>query len=310
MKRIAIYLYSVIVGVLSISAQEYNDTYLTHYYAMPAAFNPAAAGVDARLNIVADGRLQWTGLSDNPRAASLSVDMPLRLGKYRFGAGVVGRYNSVGTMRYGTAAMQFSYQTNEISVGVRAGYVGGETDVEIPLTDSNGGSIDLGLGLWWNKRNFYLGGSVLHLNEPKFTFTSNDESKGENENADETALEYRIKRTAFFTGGGNISLKDSFIELQPSIFVRTDFTHLRAEATARVRYRQMLTAGIGYRHDDAVIGILGGEFGGLFVMYSYGFNISGAGKESHGSHEIVAGYRVKLNVAPKRRFKHKSIRIL
>lgn len=308
MKRIALYLYSVIIGVLSISAQEYNDTYLTHYYAMPAAFNPAAVGVDARLNIVADGRLQWTGLSDNPRAATLSADMPLRLGKYRFGAGVVGRYNSVGTMRYGTAAMQFSYQTGDISVGVRAGYVGGETDVEVSLADSYGGSIDLGIGLWLNKRNFYLGGSVLHLNEPKFTFTSNDESMVED--AEETTLEYRIKRTAFFTGGGNISIKDSFIELQPSVFVRTDFTRLRAEATARLRYRQMLTAGIGYRHDDAVIGILGGEFGGLFVMYSYGFNISGAGKESHGSHEIVAGYRVKLNVAPKRRYKHKSIRIL
>lgn len=110
--------------------------------------------------------------------------------------------------------------------------------------------------------------------------------------------------------GSNIPIKNTLFEVMPSVLVRSDFTFTRFELTGRVRYKKFLTAGIGYRHDDAVSAILGAEFKGFYIGYSYDYPITAISKASHGSHELVLGYSVKLNLSGKNNNKHKSIRIM
>ena len=92
--------------------------------------------------------------------------------------------------------------------------------------------------------------------------------------------------------------------------VKSDFTFTTTEITGRVRYNKFLSAGVGYRYDDAVSVMLGAEYKNFFLGYSYDYPISDISKASSGSHEIFAGYSLKLDFSEKNKNKHKSIRIM
>ncbi len=72
----------------------------------------------------------------------------------------------------------------------------------------------------------------------------------------------------------------------------------------------MFTFGLGYRHDDALVAILAAEYKGFYIGYSYDYPVSAISKASSGSHEIIAGYSLRLNLSEKNKNKHKSIRIM
>lgn len=94
------------------------------------------------------------------------------------------------------------------------------------------------------------------------------------------------------------------------MLVKSDLTFTTAEITGRVRYHKFLTAGLGYRYNDAVMAMIGAEFKGFFLGYSYDYHTSAISKASSGSHEIFAGYSLKLDFSDKNKNKHKSIRIM
>lgn len=96
----------------------------------------------------------------------------------------------------------------------------------------------------------------------------------------------------------------------PSVIVASDFTFTTAVITARARYKKLFTIGVGYRWDDAVYATLGAEIKGFFIGYSYDYSTSAIAKASSGSHEVFAGYKLKLNLGDKNRNKHKSVRIM
>lgn len=110
--------------------------------------------------------------------------------------------------------------------------------------------------------------------------------------------------------GGNIPVKNTLFEVMPSVIVRSDFTFTNWEVTGRVRYRKFLTAGVGYRYNDAVTLLLGAEFKGITFCYSYDYATSAIAKASSGSHELFVGYSLKLDFSEKNRHRHKSIRII
>ena len=122
--------------------------------------------------------------------------------------------------------------------------------------------------------------------------------------------EFTASRTAYLMAGSNIPVKNTLFEVIPSVIVRSDFTDTDFELTGRVRYNKLFTAGLGYRYNDALSVMLGAEIKGFFIGYSYDYHLSDISKASSGSHELVAGYNLKLDFSEKNRHKHKSIRIM
>ena len=110
--------------------------------------------------------------------------------------------------------------------------------------------------------------------------------------------------------GSNIPVKNTLFEVIPSVLVKSDFTFTTAEITGRVRWRKFLSLGVGYRYDDAVSLVLGAELKNFYIGYSYDYPTSAISKASSGSHEIFAGYSLKLDLSDKNKNKHKSIRIM
>ena len=78
----------------------------------------------------------------------------------------------------------------------------------------------------------------------------------------------------------------------------------------RATFNKFLSFGLGYRYKDAVSAMISAEFKNFFLGYSYDYSTSAINRASSGSHEIVAGYMIKLNFGEKNKNKHRSIRIM
>lgn len=332
---VAVLFLTVAFGLLDASGQ--SDAMLTHYWAIPTYYNPAAVGETDYLRLRGGSRLQWIGIDRAPRTFLAAADMPFKFDDKKFGAGLTVQHESQGLYRNLTVNFQFGYKLKlfkgELTFALQGGllneqFLGSEVyipddddyhqpvDEAIPDHDVTGNSFDLGLGAYYRRGGSWLGLALLHANNPIVTFSSDGLTGGSSGDISGTGsngvknFEFTASRTLYFTAGSNIKVKNTLLEVIPSMLVRSDFTFTSFELTGRVRYNRMFSAGIGYRYKDAVSLMLGAEIKGVFLGYSYDYNVNDIAKASSGSHEIFAGYSLKLDFSEKNRNKHKSIRIM
>lgn len=318
------------------AAKAQGDAMLTQYWALPTYYNPGAAGDTDNLRLRGGGRLQWVGIDNAPKTFVVAADMPFKLFNKKFGVGLVAQQESMGLFHNLSVNAQIGYKLKlfkgELTGSLQIGFLneqfkGSEVyipsdddyhqpdDDAIPNRDVSGNALDLGIGLFYTHRKFWAGISLLHANNPTVSFSSEGESGSGSSSlpsGDGVAKKYQFtaKRAAYFMAGSNIPVKNTLFEVIPSLIVRSDFTFTDFEITGRLRYNKLFTAGLGYRYNDAVSLMLGAEIKGIFIGYSYDYHTSDISKASSGSHEIVAGYNLKLDFSEKNRNKHKSIRIM
>lgn len=305
-----------------------SDVILGQYWESTTFYNPAATGTTDFLRIRGGARLQWIGIDNAPKDFVGMADMPFRIGKQRFGTGVAVNQESIGLFRNLQVGVQLSYKfklfKGTLSVGVQGNYFnqkfkGDEvelpddddfhesTDEAIPTQDVSGSAIDLGAGIWYSNGNWWGGVSGVHLLQPtvkmKIESTSGD-------SADMEYFETELSRTLYFMTGCNIPLKNTLFELQPSLLVASDFADVTGEADMRVRWNKMFSLGVGYRWKSALKAEASVEIKNFFLGYCYEYPLSSIAKASSGSHEILAGYRLKINLSKQTRNKHRSIRLM
>ncbi len=314
----------LLVSWFTVAAQ--TEPQMTQYWSMPALYNPGAAGSTDFLRVRGGARLQWIGIDNAPRGFAVVADAPLAVGKKRIGLGVNMIQESMGLFSNMLFNIQAAYKVKlfkgELSIGLQGGYFnqkfkGSEIitpgdddyhdpgDEALPTQDLNGSAFDFSAGLFYTRKQFWFGVSGLHLLQPKVKMTLEG-----NENADVQYYESEVGRMVYFMGGCNFGIKNTLFELQPSLLVKTDFAMFTAEATMRATYNKFMTFGVGYRWKDAVSVMVGANYKNFFLGYSYDYPLSAIGKVSSGSHEIVAGYQLKLDFSGKNKNKHRSIRIM
>lgn len=312
----------------AIASAQSTDVILAQYWETTTYYNPAATGSTDFLRIRGGARLQWLGIDNAPKEFLGIADMPLKIGKQRIGVGVTVNQESRGLFRNLEVGAQASYKINlfkgTLSIGVQGAYFNQKfkgsdvvlpddddfhesTDEAIPTQDVSGSTFDLGAGVWYSRGQWWAGVSGLHLLQPtvrmKIESTSGD-------SADMEYFETELSRTLYFMTGGNIQLKNTLFELQPSLLVASDFSDFTGEADLRVRYNKMFTLGVGYRWKSALKAELSAEIKNFFLGYAYEYPLSSIAKASSGSHEILAGYRLKIDFSKKNRNKHRSIRLM
>ena len=250
------------------------DVSFAHYWAMEPSFNPAAVGKEAKLNVTGAYALQLAGFEHNPKTMYAAADMQLYgLGTYH-GVGVQLLNDDIGLFSHKRLAVQYAYQRRvvkgKLSVGVQLGMLGETFDgskAEMPEDGSdpilssssiNGSGLDVSAGIYYQALNWYMGASVLHLNNPVVAL-------GE-------TSELSIDATYYFTAGYNIQLNHPFFKIQTSVLGRTDGVAWRADVTGRVRYehdKKMLYAGLSYSPTNSVTVLVGGRWHGIHLGYSY-----------------------------------------
>ena len=305
------------VSVPTLKAQV--DNQYTQYYMVPGYYNPSAIGNTDYIHITLGSRAQWVGIKHAPLSFVGLADMPFKFLNKRFAAGVSINQTSMGLYSGLNASAQLAYKHRlfggTLSGGFQVGLVnekfkgseiieigGEEADDAIPKTDVSGNALDLGVGLHYQHKYWWAGFSATHLTEPSVEMKA--------EGNEEDLYIFEAGRTYYFMAGGNIPIKNTLFELQPSVFVKTDFNLFQAEATMRVRYNKFITGGVAYRHNDAVSLVAGVEIKNFVVGYSYDYPISDISKATSGSHEVFVNYNVKLNLGEKNKNKHKSIRLM
>lgn len=323
----------IIITGITLVVRAQGDAMLTHFWAVPTYYNPGAAGDTDNIRLRGGMRMQWVGIDGAPRTFVGAADMPFKFLSKRFGAGVVVQQESIGLFRNLTLGVQGGYKfkalKGEFTAAVQVGFFneqfkGSEVyipddddyhqsaDDAIPNRDVAGYALDLGVGVYYVHKRFKAGLSLLHANSPTVNFTSDGESASTGSVGDGIAKKYQFtaKRALYFTAEGNIPVRNTLFEVIPAVLVRSDLSMTDAIIGARVRYNKLFTAGLAYRWDDAVSLMLGAEIKGVFIGYSYDYSTSAISRASSGSHEIFAGYNLKLDFSEKNRNKHKSIRIM
>ena len=323
LKPVAILIFSVLAfGTL----RAQSDPLFSQYWAMPTLLNPAATGDTDYVRIRGGARLQWIGIKNAPKSFVGAADSPFKVFNKRIGAGVTVMQESLGLFSNLLLSAQGSYKFNvlkgRLSAGIQIGYYNSRfkgtevyipdnddyhqaNDPAIPTQDLSGNAFDMSLGVWYTHSLFYVGISGMHLTSPKVKMSLEG-----SEASDMQQYETELPRSLYFEGGSNIALHNTLFTLQPSLLIGTDLTDFTADITMRATYNKFISFGLGYRWNDAISIMVGAEFKNFFLGYAYDYPLSAIAKASSGSHELVAGYQLKLDLSGKNKNKHRSIRIM
>lgn len=304
----------MVTGITGIRAQY--DSQLSQYFMAMGYYNPAYAGVREDLNLLALSRLQWIGIEGAPKSFFIHADMPFKLGKTNHGVGLLIFTEGIGLFQNTHVNLQYAYKQKllggTLSAGLQFGLVNqsfnGEKvfyptsqfhqqqDQAIPNVQVSGMGMDIGAGLYYTHKKFYVGLGITHLNKAEVRL-------------DEYSSMY-LSSTYNLIGGYNIQLRNPLYELQPSVFLKTDMQSFQADITARLVYNKMFNGGFSWRVNESVILLLGAKFGSFHVGYAYDFPTTPILKGTSGSHELMVSYKLKLKKSKSGKNKHKSVRIL
>ena len=287
------------------------DTHFTHYWALQGYYNPAVAGLSGRLNMYGTYAMQMAGYTNAPATMLIGADMALGTGRQAVSACLYNESIGLFTNQRLLAgyAYRFDMWGGRMAVGASMGsleqkFDGSKveaeekTDAAFPSSEVEGMGLDLTAGVHYVHRLFWAGMSVMHLTAPVIELGETNE--------------IRIDRTYYFSGGGNIQLKNPLLSIQPSMQLMTDLQAWRADVTLRGTYtydEKRYYAGLTYSPMTSVAILLGGEINSVTFGYAYEVFTSGVGL-LYGSHDLYVGYVMDVDLFNKGKNKHKSIRIL
>lgn len=291
------------------------DPSFVNYWAMRAFYNPAATGQDKLLNFQGAYSMQMMGFENAPATMYAYVDMPLFFIGDRHGVGVGFMNDEIGLFKHQKFFLQYAYHQplwgGRLSGGVHISMLnetfdgsgldlGEANDPAFPTSEVNGAGFDFHFGLQYAHKAWYVGLAMMHCTSPTVTL------------GDEKVNEMKISPSYYLTGGYNIRLKSPLYTIHTSAMLRSDFVSYRADITGRIAYhgnKHELYGGLSYSPMNSVSLLFGGDFHGINLGYAYEMYTSGIGA-LNGSHEIIIGYKMDLDISKKGKNKHKSVRIL
>jgi len=289
------------------------DPSFSHYWAMETAYNPAAAGKTPLLNVTAAYNMTLVGFKRNPKTVYANADMPITLIGATHGVGAQLVNDALGMFSHQRLGVQYAYKHKllggTISAGVQGSLVsesfdGSDLDLEeagdpaFATGQATGTGVDLAAGLYYAHRNWYVGVSAQHLTAPTIELGETNQLE--------------IARSYYFTGGYNIKLRNPFLTIHASVFGTTDGLTYKGQMTGRLKYtheEKMMYAGLSYSPANSVTLLLGGNFHGITLGYSYEAYTS-AINIGNGSHELFVGYQTDISLSKKGKNRHQSVRIL
>ena len=303
----------VLLTFVPFGARAQYDPHFSHYYDMESAYNPAAVGKESKLNIVGAYAMSLAGFERNPRTFFVGADMPFYALNVYHGACFQLVNDQIGLFTHQQINVQYSYKMRlfegQLGIGLQVGFLNekfnsSDLDVIDPgdevfsTSDVNGNHIDMAAGLYYSRRNWYVGASLLHAMSPLIHLGERNE--------------LQVDRTYYLTAGYNIKLRNPFLSIPVSVFGQSDGVAYRTDVTARLWYtneKKIMYLGLGSSRTNSVTVLVGGSFHGINVGYSYEAFTNGISL-GNGSHELFVGYQTDLNLYKKGKNKHKAVRLL
>lgn len=289
------------------------DVHFTHYWALQQYYNPALSGSTDLMNLCVTYSMQMAGFTNAPATMLISADSPFptQRKEHAFTVGMlsdkIGLYNNQRI--FGNYAYRMNLWGGKFAMGVSAGVLEGKfdgskieaeerNDPALPSASVEGNTIDLGAGLYYEARNYYIGLASMHLTSPVMKLGETNE--------------IRIDRSYKFNAGCNIQLKNPLLSIQPSVQLMSDLQAWRADVTVRGTYtydEKKYYAGVTYSPLVSATLLLGAEVNGVRFGYAYEAFTQGVGLV-YGSHDLFLGFVTDMDMFKKGKNKHKSVRVL
>lgn len=291
--------YLIFTGIilLSFKGMAQQDPLYTQYMYNMSVINPAyATDNPGMLNLGGLYRSQWVGIDGAPSTANFFAHTPV---SERVELGITIVHDEIGDwVKENNITADFAYvlplnETNKLSFGVKGG---------ISTFDANTSGLILnqlddpafqntnevfpvfGVGTFLFGEKYYVGLSAPNLFTAKHL---------ENEQGLRAIGEENIHY--FLTGGYVFDLNEDF-KLKPAFMARgVEGAPLSVDVTANVLMYNRLEAGIGYRFDESITGLINFAITpGLRVGYAYDYTTSNLGDYNDGTHEFLILFDLDL----------------
>ena len=326
MEKRRFFVLSVLISLYALQMQAQWDAPFNQFWAVKPFYNPSFAGETEKIQASAIYRYQWAGIESAPNKMLLSANMPFEFFGMRHGMGVLTYSENVGYVRNSLLAAQYTLKTKlgkgYFNAGLQAGFYdlnfdagnirffndstkNNLTTVKVNPTDKQ--VLDISAGISYTGKKFFAGASAVHINEPTF-FAVNDSLSNVDIQSDSALT--KIPRSYNFMAGYNITLPNPLFEIQPMVFVQSDLSYTRVQATLRAVYKKQFSGGASWVKDDGFVFFAGSVIQGVEAGYAYNWHTAGPRKSSKGSHEAYVRYQFPLDIFKEKRAPHKSIRLL
>ena len=264
------------------------DPQYTQYMYNHSNINPAYAGSREGINIFGLYRTQWVGLEGAPKTATLSMNTPL--GDSGLGFGISFVNDHLGVMDDNTLSVDLSYaidlnynyklafglkgSANLLDVNYSKLSIYNPTDPVATADIKNEFTANIGAGLFLYSEKAYVGLSVPTL----LTRSRYD---------DNNVKTLREKMHVYLTGGYVFDLSDQ-VKFKPATMVKMEQgSPLQVDLSANFMFVDKFTAGVAYRWDASVSGMVGFQVSEtIMIGYSYDAETSKLARYNSGSHEI------------------------
>ena len=303
------------VNICGFAAQAQQDPQFSQNRFNQLSVNPGFAGSTGLINMSILNRYQWVGFPGAPVTTVFNADASFHLIGSSDGIGLSVINDVIGFEKNVSVGLNYSWRTQlgngKLGSGISLGLMNknlnfdmtgmdgsdliNQSDPALPKGKVSGVLADVGIGLYYQHKDYELGISARHLNQPTLSF---DESG-----------KYSLRRHYYLSGIYTFQMADERLQALPSFFLKTDATTWQADLNMTVQYDKRLWGGIGYRLGDAIIINMGAElWNGIKFGYSYDMSTSALSRYNAGSHEFFLAYSVLLY--KKRTHQYKSVRFL
>ncbi len=300
------------------------DPQYSQFYSNQVMLNPAFTGAGIGPRVALNYRAQWVKIPGYYKQFAFSYDQPVEFLGTRQGLGI--NFNSdvagEGDLTKLNVTLNYAYELeifndNFLRFGLAAGLTQASLDffklrfpdqidprngfvfpTQEPFFSFNRIQPDVSAGLAYFNEYAWLGFTVNHITEPIEQFS--DLPVGQ---------EAKLPRKYTLTGGLNIPLRNMRsrreVSISPVFLTKFQGEFFQVDAGLYVNADPMVF-GLWYRHQDAMIGLIGIRYQNFNFGYSYDYTISELTQgNSGGSHEISVV--MEFETYRTKRMKHRKL---
>lgn len=271
------------------------DPMLSQYMFNGLFLNPAYAGSHKYWSSTITYRKQWVGMSGSPETAIVAVDGPIAA--KNMGLGISFMYDRIGVSTHNKITANYAYQirtsaSSKLAMGVNVSlsqFNGRLQDLviwdqqdQVFSQNVNGKYVpSFGIGLYHFGERHYIGISI-----PTLFAYQNDY----NFNIDLSKASF-LRRHYLLTGGYVFTLSPT-VKLKPSVLLKyVAHAPLEGDINLGVYYKDMISLGVSYRTQDAVVFMVEYQANSYFrIGYAYDLTTTKLRNYSNGTHEIMLGF--------------------
>lgn len=298
--KITITKYLIFAGIIlfSIKGMAQQDPMFTQYMYNMSVINPGYATDDpGMLNLGGIYRSQWQDVEGAPSTFSFFAHTPV---SERVELGLTVVHDEIGNIvKENNITADFAYvlpagESSKISFGIKGGLTTFDASLsglsvvdpgDPALQDVNEVFPVFGVGAFWFGDNYYLGASAPNLFTSKYI---------ENEQGLQALGKEEIH---YYLTGGYVFDISQDVRLKPAFMARAvQGAPLAVDVTANVLLYDRLEAGIGYRFNETITGLVNFKITPtLRVGYAYDhFTSDFLGYNVGGTHEVMLLWDIDL----------------